>query len=904
MRVLIHVGDKVVKTVGKSPALMMAKRDPDMDDLVRRLLEAIAAAGQTRDALAYRFIAGLKVFIENRRGSTRFGRSEGKVWQSQLAHDYGFIANTKGADGDEMDAFIGPWPDAANVYVVDQYVNGKFDEHKCMLGFMSEDEARAGYLASYEPGWDGLHDITEMSVPQFKAWASQFRVNDEDMGHQFHGNQWTGGLGSKPTEVKAKGVKAGTHELLSSGHPFTMEELQKVTGATTLKQISDAIAMLKNPKYAGSQGTLEIVKEGGQYLVKAKVNAPIEEPLKPASKMSIEELAAELSNTSNEPDPIPEDLDPEPELEPGMLGFVPVEAKPSAGIMTKEAADKVYDDQMGYVLDNAQYLAKSGELPHETALTFKNGKAQAMAQWAANVKGHPVEPKPQDVFAADKQLIADLAAGKDKEAALYDWKKNTNLEKQGNFPPKAAINPMPKGLISVIYAPEPGKEHAQAFTAPASYIPEDHTHIEASDFASVQGASNGVFTKELNNLKAKLMHGHTDSIGNKIGVQKALEDRLATSPAFMQMKVEHGNKAGGSLVAALISSWASSSGDHKPVSVANQLATRDAFNMDPASVSTDAFHLLQSTGGDEHEVYAQAAKNLGIAFDTPATQATFKAGLQDFALAQYHETQAHFKKMGISEVYVARGMKIQHSGGPDLVNLKLQPASSFSANFGTAQSFAGGASMYFSKVPASQVLSSYATGFGCTNEHEVVVLAHPKMRAVRIPSGQAGGSMSNAATVIAKSLGAKPAEGMKPVFKSPSTKGAKHPLIAVAKKAAAKGDIEAVQKAHIEIHNGLKYPQSKMAITSLLNAAKEHAKTMEAWHAANPKKIKAVKAAMPAAHVNLTPTHTAGAHPPAHHAVHSHFDPQEYAAWQAKGYTEFQLGKKLAMKKFMAKKKG
>ena len=43
---------------------------------------------------------------------------------------------------------------------------------------------------------------------------------------------------------------------------------------------------------------------------------------------------------------------------------------------------------------------------------------------------------------------------------------------------------------------------------------------------------------------------------------------------------------------------------------------------------------------------------------------------------------------------------------------------------------------------------------------------------------------------------------------------------------------------------------------------------------------------------------------PAHHAAHSHYDPDEYKAWQSKGYTEFQLGKKLAMKKFMAKKKG
>jgi len=75
-------------------------------------------------------------------------------------------------------------------------------------------------------------------------------------------------------------------------------------------------------------------------------------------------------------------------------------------------------------------------------------------------------------------------------------------------------------------------------------------------------------------------------------------------------------------------------------------------------------------------------------------------------------------------------------GGGDqnakLVDLKLQPASSFSARYSTARSFSGGHSVYLVKVPASMVLGTYRTGFGCTSEHEVVVLANKNLEAVKI----------------------------------------------------------------------------------------------------------------------------------------------------------------------------
>lgn len=121
---------------------------------------------------------GLELGIEHWRGETRTGKSaDGTDWKCQLAHDYGFIKNTEGADGEEVDAFVGPW-EIGHIFIIDQVINGKFDEHKVMLGFRDEDEARAGYLASYSPGWEGIGNITEVDADQLHDWLASGRTKE------------------------------------------------------------------------------------------------------------------------------------------------------------------------------------------------------------------------------------------------------------------------------------------------------------------------------------------------------------------------------------------------------------------------------------------------------------------------------------------------------------------------------------------------------------------------------------------------------------------------------------------------------------------------------------------------------------------------------------------------------
>ncbi len=119
---------------------------------------------------------GFDISIENKKGSIRSGKNKGgKKWSVRMAHDYGYIRHTEGADGDHLDVFIGPKLKSEKVFVVYQVDPGtkRFDEHKVMFGFSNQTAAKAGYLANYEKGWQGIGKIVELSVDAFKEWLDE-----------------------------------------------------------------------------------------------------------------------------------------------------------------------------------------------------------------------------------------------------------------------------------------------------------------------------------------------------------------------------------------------------------------------------------------------------------------------------------------------------------------------------------------------------------------------------------------------------------------------------------------------------------------------------------------------------------------------------------------------------------
>lgn len=114
---------------------------------------------------------GMDISVENPRGSVRKGTDQnGRDWEIELQDSYGYIRRTTGADNEQVDVFIGSYPESDRVFVVDQVnADGSFDEHKVILGATDMDDAIETYSRNYEQGWV-VGPVTEMSVPEFKNW--------------------------------------------------------------------------------------------------------------------------------------------------------------------------------------------------------------------------------------------------------------------------------------------------------------------------------------------------------------------------------------------------------------------------------------------------------------------------------------------------------------------------------------------------------------------------------------------------------------------------------------------------------------------------------------------------------------------------------------------------------------
>lgn len=653
-------------------------------------------------------ISGLQITIENPAGSHR--RPE---WPALGSH-YGYIRGTEGADGDHVDVFVRPGIDAeyeGPVFVVDQLdEKGNFDEHKVMLGWTSEELAAAAYLENFTPGWKA-GPLTEFTIEEFKDWlngdATQPIAKGDVSGHEFHGNQWTGGagLGPKPTSSNAKGVKLKVAELLSSGHSFTSAELCQITGATE-KTMKTALHILGSEKYSAIHNVplLNIVKEkdGTFHLGGAPKTDATSKPVsaeKPVGtgKLQTSELGPKLS---------------------------------------KEEADTKYKAAITKALDDI----KSSNNVEKASKEFKNAKAVAMAQWAQDTTGTKQDVKPQQVFPADEKLVADIWSGINHEKALENWKEETAFGKA-----KAAEELIKKEINSVNFDPSSTKPvGVGAYKAtgkglegvPKQVLPASYAQITAEEL----GGNNLGKLNEQNRAELAKVDGPSSS-DTKIDVCERLRAELIGSEKFQEMaKAIGGPKTGqASIESTLLACWANTSGDSNAKSVALQLSVRDVFGMSDEDISKKSFEILKSH--DEDEVFAKAASSLA---SSPAGSgktidpALVREGLKEYVAAMYRATQADLAARGIKEFAVARGMDLD---GPDggttmgqMVNVTLQPASSFSTDIAIARQtvFSGGDSIYLARVPASQVLSTYRSGFGCRTEREVVVLGAKGMVAARI----------------------------------------------------------------------------------------------------------------------------------------------------------------------------
>ena len=123
------------------------------------------------------YVKGMKISIEQPKGSIRKGTDgKGKEWKTKMSNHYGYFSRTVGKDGDHVDVFLGPDIDEFDkVFVVDQKVNGKFDESKVMLGFSDIESAKQAYMNNYNKDWKGFWKITGVPLEIFKVWLYRGR---------------------------------------------------------------------------------------------------------------------------------------------------------------------------------------------------------------------------------------------------------------------------------------------------------------------------------------------------------------------------------------------------------------------------------------------------------------------------------------------------------------------------------------------------------------------------------------------------------------------------------------------------------------------------------------------------------------------------------------------------------
>ncbi|TVR07396.1 MAG: hypothetical protein EA385_12915 [Salinarimonadaceae bacterium] len=148
----------------------------DVETAARRVVEPTPAQAEVGNyAKGHMRWRGLDIAIETPQGAQRTGTdSGGNPWSVTMPAHYGYVKRTTGRDGDQVDVYIGPRPQARSVFVVDQIdpETGKFDEHKAMIGFVDQAGAEAAYDAAFSDGRGRARAgaITPMSVDEFKSW--------------------------------------------------------------------------------------------------------------------------------------------------------------------------------------------------------------------------------------------------------------------------------------------------------------------------------------------------------------------------------------------------------------------------------------------------------------------------------------------------------------------------------------------------------------------------------------------------------------------------------------------------------------------------------------------------------------------------------------------------------------
>lgn len=243
-------------------------------------------------------INGFDVTIEQPAGSVRSGKdANGKEWSVTMNNTYGYIRGTEGVDGDHIDVFLGPDMNSDMVYVVDQVnTDGSFDEHKVMMGFSSLEDAKSAYLSNYEEGWQGLGNITGVTLDEFKKWidsstrktkafAEYKGVKTEKEYKTFHELLRDSDTAHPPYEGDVKMLLRLANRALANGTKSVDYGLEEVSGSVSVNSFdkskldkyyySSRNHTESGIDYSSYEGSISIVDPGNQTVYNFSYEPPL-----------------------------------------------------------------------------------------------------------------------------------------------------------------------------------------------------------------------------------------------------------------------------------------------------------------------------------------------------------------------------------------------------------------------------------------------------------------------------------------------------------------------------------------------------------------------------------------------------------------------------------------------------
>ncbi len=132
-------------------------------------------------------LGAVEIAIDRPKGFIQLGiDASGTPWTRTYACDYGYFPGTQGGDGEALDVYVGELLESANVYLIEQITcEGKFDEWKVMVGFPSEIQAKAAYLAhTPEQFFSALYSYTTADLDKL------IHANPVDTYKKHHPMDW------------------------------------------------------------------------------------------------------------------------------------------------------------------------------------------------------------------------------------------------------------------------------------------------------------------------------------------------------------------------------------------------------------------------------------------------------------------------------------------------------------------------------------------------------------------------------------------------------------------------------------------------------------------------------------------------------------------------------------------